>query len=428
MRYICTRNNQEKVSFKEAVLNGLSNQGGLYFPEQIPTLPADFFKHIGQLSNQEIAFHVLKPFVEGTFTDAVLQEIIKETLSFPLPVVKIQDNQYILELFHGPTQAFKDVGARFMSRCLSKLYQSNQEEVTVLVATSGDTGSAVANGFLGVPGVNVKIAFPKGKISAYQEYQMSSLGNNIEAVEVDGNFDDCQSLVKQALNDTDLRKKVNLSSANSINIARLLPQMLYYFFAYQQLQKVDPAKQLIFSVPSGNLGNLCAGLTAQKMGLPVAHFLAALNANDTFLNYLQTGTYNAKKSVATYSSAMDVGNPSNFERIDYLYQNNHNTVLRHLTAYSFDDDATIEEIKSCYHQHHYQLDPHAAVAKLALEKHPKQEHCIGVLLGTAHPRKFEDVMAKAIPDFATDKVDLSQCKKTPINNNYDAWRELILGE
>ena len=311
MNYISTRKNDEKVSFKEAVINGLSNNGGLYFPEIIPQLPISFFDKIENLEDNEIAFKVLYPFIKGSLTAVQLKALITETINFPIPVVSVEKDIFALELFHGPTQAFKDVGARFMSRCLSHFYADKKEAITILVATSGDTGSAVANGFFNLPGVSVKILFPKGKVSPYQEYQMTGLGKNIKAIEVDGTFDDCQKLVKEAFNDNQLRKEISLSSANSINIARLLPQMLYYFFAYKQLKLKLKDKDLVVSVPSGNLGNLTAGLLAKNMGLPIKRFIAAHNANDSFNQYLKTGRLKKKASILTYSNAMDVGNPSN---------------------------------------------------------------------------------------------------------------------
>lgn len=425
MKYISTRKNDEKVSFREAVLNGLTQNGGLYFPEHIPTLPESFFQNIDQLENTEIAFQALKPFVEGSLDDTQLRQVIEETLSFPTPLAKVKDDIYALELFHGPTKAFKDVGARFMSRCLSHFYANAQDEVTILVATSGDTGSAVANGFYNVENVNVKVLFPKGKVSPYQEYQMTSMGNNISAIEVEGVFDDCQKLVKEAFNDTELRKQVTLSSANSINVARFLPQMLYYFFAYKELKSKGKANKIVFSVPSGNLGNMTAGLVAQQMGLPVHKFVAALNANDTFLQYLNTGAYQKKASVATCSNAMDVGNPSNFERINYMYNEDVNTVKKHILSYSYDDETTLKEIKSCHDDRGYLLCPHGAVGKLALEQ-SNIEDMTGVFLGTAHPQKFSEVIQKVLPDYESVKVDLSACKKTSIENSYEALKEIIL--
>ncbi|WP_291727709.1 threonine synthase [Bernardetia sp.] len=427
MNYLSTRKNDEKVSFREAVINGLTKNSGLYFPENIPSLPVSFFENIESKEDHAIAFEVLKPFTKGSLNDEQLGQIISETLNFPLPVVKVEDNIFSLELYHGNTQAFKDVGARFMSRCLSHFYNDHSQNVTILVATSGDTGSAVANGFFDVKGIDVKILFPKGKVSPYQEFQMTTLGKNIQAIEVEGTFDDCQKLVKEAFNDTKLREKVTLSSANSINVARLLPQMLYYFLAYKQLKKqgVLKDKKLIVSVPSGNLGNVTAGLLAKKIGLPIEHFIAAHNANDTFYNYLQTGKYEQKPSVQTFSNAMDVGNPSNFERIEYLYKSNVEATKKDISAFTVDDEKTIEEIKNCYDKNSYLLDPHGAVGKLALHDVLKDDE-IGLFLETAHPQKFSEIIQKAIPSYKSEKVDLSNAKKLSIENDYDKLVDIIL--
>ncbi len=438
MNYLSTRkngtNNEEKVSFKEAVINGLTKNSGLYFPETIPSLPISFFENIQNIEDHQIAFEVLKPFVKDSLNDEQLKQIIKETLNFPIPVVHVEDNIFSLELYHGATQAFKDVGARFMSRCLSHFYKNdnqNDKNVIILVATSGDTGSAVANGFFDVKGIDVKILFPKGKVSPYQEFQMTTLGKNIQAIEVEGNFDDCQKLVKDAFNDTDLREKVTLSSANSINVARLLPQMLYYFLTYKQLKTKEQLgknrndKKLVVSVPSGNLGNISAGLIAKKMGLPIERFIAAHNANDTFYNYLQTGKYQQKPSVLTYSNAMDVGNPSNFERIEYLYNKDVEAIKKDISAFTVDDNSTIKEISDCFEKNNYLLDPHGAVGKLALHNSLKENE-VGLFLETAHPQKFSEIIQKAIPNYESEKVDLSNAKKLSIENNYDKLVEIIL--
>ncbi|AFM03199.1 threonine synthase [Bernardetia litoralis DSM 6794] len=433
MNYLSTRkngtNNEEKVSFKEAVINGLTKNSGLYFPETIPSLPSSFFENIENLEDNQIAFEVLKPFVKESLNEQQLKQIIKETLNFSIPVVQVENNIFSLELYHGATQAFKDVGARFMSRCLSYFYSKNEnnQNVTILVATSGDTGSAVANGFFDVKGINVKILFPKGKVSPYQEFQMTTLGKNIQAIEVEGTFDDCQKLVKEAFNDTELREKITLSSANSINVARLLPQMLYYFLAYKQLkiQDVLGNKKLVVSVPSGNLGNISAGLIAKKIGLPIERFIAAHNANDTFYNYLQTGKYEQKASILTYSNAMDVGNPSNFERIEYLYNKDLEATKKDISAFTVDDISTIKEITNCYEKNNYLLDPHGAVGKLALHQSLKENE-IGLFLETAHPQKFSEIIQKAIPNYESEKVDLSNAKKLFIKNSYDELVEIIL--
>jgi threonine synthase len=312
-----------------------------------------------------------------------------------------------------------------MSRCLSHFYKDKDEDVTILVATSGDTGSAVAHGFYDLPGVAVTILFPKGKVSPYQEFQMTSLGKNIRVAEVDGTFDDCQKLVKEAFNDEGLRNEMALSSANSINIARLLPQMLYYFFAYKQLKTKLGDNGLVVSVPSGNLGNLTAGLVAKKIGLPIARFISAHNANDTFHQYLLTGAFEKKPSVLTYSNAMDVGNPSNFERIDHLYQGDISQMKKDVSADRFSDTSTVEEMEKCYKKTGYILDPHGAVGKLALAEQLKADE-IGVFLETAHPQKFSKIIAKAIPDYQSEKVNLDGCKKISMKNEYDELRQLLI--
>jgi len=424
MKYLSTRKNNEQISFREAVINGLTNNGGLYIPESLPNIPADFFNNIETYEDLDIALTVLKPFVKDSLNDSQLKKILSETLNFKIPVVPVEKNISSLELYHGPTQAFKDVGARFMSRCLSHFYSNKKEEVTIVVATSGDTGSAVASGFYKVPGVSVKILFPKGKVSAYQEFQMTGLGENIDAIEIDGTFDDCQKLVKKALNDETLRSKKSLSSANSINVARLLPQMLYYFFAYKQIKKDLNGKKMVVSVPSGNLGNVTAGLIAKKMGLPIHRFIAAHNANDTFYEYLKTGVFNEKTSVLTYSNAMDVGNPSNFERIEYLYNKDIEALKEDITAFRFDDESTLQEIQSCYEKNNYLLDPHGAVGKLALSASIKSDE-FGVFLETAHPQKFSMVMKKALPEFEIQTADLKDCKKTSMPNDYEAFKKQL---
>jgi len=415
IKYVSTRSGGESISFKEATTNGLALNGGLYVPNSIPSLPASFFETIEHKTQVEIAYEVLLPFVEDTLSKQRLKEIVSETLSFPIPLVELEDHTFVLELFHGPTQAFKDVGARFMSRCMSEF--SDKKELIVLVATSGDTGSAVANGFYDVPEISVKILFPKGKVSPYQEFQMTSLGKNIHAIEVDGTFDDCQALVKQAFQDDTLRNSVALSSANSINIARLLPQMLYYFFAYKQIKSKLGSKKLVVSVPSGNFGNITAGLMAKRMGLPIHRFIAANNSNDTFFKYLETGKYEPKPSVATFSNAMDVGAPSNFERIQYLFENKLEDVKSVISSCSFTNSQTLDEIKECYAKNRYTLDPHGAIGKLALSQSLGNDE-IGVFLETAHPLKFAEVVQKAIPSFQSKDVDLSNCAKSAMSNSY----------
>jgi len=380
-----------KSSFKNAVIKGLAPDKGLYFPETITPLPSSFFETIETLSNAEIAYEAIKQFIIPEIPETVLKQIIEETLSFDFPFIELNESISVLELFHGPTMAFKDVGARFMARCLGYFNQDNSEEITVLVATSGDTGGAVANGFLGVKGVKVVILYPSGKVSDIQEKQLTTLGQNITALEVDGVFDDCQDMVKKAFLDEELTNNMQLTSANSINVARWLPQMFYFLFTYKQLK--SKYNDIVFSVPSGNFGNICAGMMAQQLGLPVQQFIASNNANNAVTEYLDTKSYNPKSSIQTISNAMDVGNPSNFIRILEIYQNDFKTLSEHLKSYSFSDYETKVAMKDLYMQHNYIADPHGAVgylgAKSFLKSNP-DSHC--VFLETAHPSKFLDVV------------------------------------
>lgn len=391
MKYYSLNHNAAKVSFKEAVITGLAPDKGLYFPETITALPQDFFDHIANLSTEEIAFEAIKQFVGDEIPAAVLKEIIDETLCFGFPLIQIEKGIYSLELFHGPTMAFKDVGARFMSRCLAYFNKDKKDSTnTVLVATSGDTGGAVASGFLGVEGVEVIILYPSGKVSDIQEKQLTTLGQNIKALEVDGVFDDCQDMVKKAFLDKSLKHK-NLTSANSINIARWLPQMFYFFFAYKSLKKENAA--LVFSCPSGNFGNICAGIIAKKMGLPIEHFVASTNVNDTVPRFLENGIYDPKPSKATISNAMDVGNPSNFIRIQEMYQNDLEQFKKDFSSYTFTDAATKVAMKTIFDINGYIAEPHGAVGYLGLKKELKNyPNAIGIFLETAHPIKFLDVV------------------------------------
>lgn len=390
MKYYSLNNKDNKVSFKEAVIQGLAPDKGLYFPEIITQLPQSFFDEIENLSNAEIAFEAIKQFVGTEISEAELKQILKETLSFDFPLLKVEENVYSLELFHGPTMAFKDVGARFMSRCLAYFNRNIDQKNTVLVATSGDTGGAVASGFLGVKGVDVVILYPSGKVSDIQERQLTTLGQNITALEVDGVFDDCQDMVKKAFLDADLNHK-NLTSANSINIARWLPQMFYFFFAYKELKKHN--KPLIVSCPSGNFGNICAGIMAKKLGLPLAHFVASTNANDTVPRFLESGIYDAKPSTATISNAMDVGNPSNFVRIQEMYNNDLAEFEKDFSSYTYTDEETKFAMKNIHTNSGYVAEPHGAVGYLGLKKELEKHHnAVGVFLETAHPIKFLDVV------------------------------------
>lgn len=394
MKYYSLNNNSPKVSFQEAVIKGLAPDKGLYFPESITPLDASFFKNIDSYSNYEIAFELIKQFVGDEIPASTLKEIIADVLSFDFPLVEVKKDIYSLELFHGPTMAFKDVGARFMARCLSYFNQDNSNQVTVLVATSGDTGGAVANGFLGVKGVDVVILYPSGKVSDIQEKQLTTLGQNIRALEVNGVFDDCQAMVKKAFLDTSITDKMQLTSANSINIARWLPQMFYFAFAYKQLK--DKSKKLVFSVPSGNYGNICAGMMAQKLGLPIDMFIASTNENKVVPTYLNTGNYEPKPSVQTISNAMDVGDPSNFIRIEKLYDNNFEKLKSNLHSYSFTDDETREAMKKLYNDNNYIADPHGAVAYLGIQKYLESNNAQCIFLETAHPIKFLPVIDPTI--------------------------------
>ncbi len=395
MKYYSTNHKSPVVSFKEATIKGQAPDKGLYFPEQIPSLPEDLIKNINQFSKEEIAYRVIAPYVGDAIPKNELQQIVSETVSFDIPLVKINDTISSLELYHGPTLAFKDTGARFMSRCLGYFVKGENKKVTVLVATSGDTGGAVANGFYGVEGVDVVILYPSGKVSSVQEKQLTTLGKNIHALEVNGTFDDCQQMVKQAFADEDLNKQIFLTSANSINVARWLPQQFYYFFAYKQW--ADKENPPVICVPSGNFGNICAGILAHVSGLPVQHFIAACNANDVVPAFMQTQQYEPKKAVATISNAMDVGNPSNFVRILQIFNNEFVTLQKVLSSVSITDDETRATIKSVYQNQKYLLDPHGAVGYLALERYLKSNpNQKGIVLETAHPVKFFDVVEPVI--------------------------------
>jgi threonine synthase len=383
------------VSFKDAVIKGLAPDKGLYFPEKITPLSKEYLNNIEKFSNAEIAFEVIKQFVADEIPEKELKKIIEETVNFDFPIVPIEENIAALELFHGPTMAFKDVGARFMARCLG--YFNKEEKtakVTVLVATSGDTGGAVASGFLGVEGVDVVILYPSGKVSDVQEKQLTTLGQNITALEVTGTFDNCQAMVKRAFMDDELIANKNLTSANSINVARWLPQMFYFFFAYKQLKSKN--KDLIFSVPSGNFGNICAGLMAYKLGLPVKQFIAATNINDIVPNYIETGIYTPKPSKQTISNAMDVGDPSNFVRILEIFKNDDDKLKEVLSSYAFTDKETKNAMKEIKEKYHYIADPHGAVGYLGLKKQGIEANTFGIFLETAHPVKFLNVVEPII--------------------------------
>lgn len=415
MNFYSLNKQSPQVNFKAATINGQAPDKGLYFPEQIPQVKKELISNIENISNEEIAFEVIKPYVGDTISTADLFNIVKETVNFSIPLVKVTDTISSLELYHGPTLAFKDIGARFMSRCLGHFVKGGDKKVTVLVATSGDTGGAVANGFYNVEGVDVVILYPSGKVSSVQEKQLTTLGNNIYALEVEGNFDDCQQMVKAAFLDAELNNKLFLTSANSINVARWLPQQFYYFFAYKQwLQKDHPP---VICVPSGNFGNICAGLLANASGLPVKHFIAATNANDVVPEFFKTEQYQPKKAVATISNAMDVGDPSNFVRIMQLFQQQVSGLKNMVSSCSVSDELTKTTLRSVYQEHQYLCDPHGAVAYRALEDylqtHPADK---GIFLETAHPVKFYDVVEpvikESVPVPETIKAELAKEKKS----------------
>lgn len=431
MKYYSTNKNAPAVSLKEAVINGLAEDKGLYMPERISPLPKKFFEEIGEKSLQEIAFRVAINLFGEDIKEDTLKEIIYDTLSFDCPVRFLSDRINTFELFHGPTLAFKDIGARFMARTLRHLIKSGEgKEINVLVATSGDTGSAVANGFHDVPGINVHVLYPKGKISPIQEKQITTLGRNIKALAIDGVFDDCQDLVKTAFMDKSLKEAKRLTSANSINIARLLPQTFYYFYAYAQMKKAGKEENLVFSVPSGNFGNLTAGLFAKKTGLPIKRFIAANNANAVFHKYLTTGHLKPEASIATVANAMDVGNPSNFARIAELYSHRLAEIRKDISGASYSDKDIIKTIKEAMIKYNYICDPHGACALRALEEglHPDEN---GVFLETAHPAKFKETVEQAIGQSLDLPPALSIAKNreshfTLLSKNYSELRDYIL--
>lgn len=396
MKFYSTNGRAPIATLEKAVVKGLAEDKGLYMPERIKSLPREFFDNIENLSFQEIAYTVADAFFGKDVPSEDLKHIVYDTLAFDTPCVKVTDTIYSLELFHGPTLAFKDVGARFMARLLQYfLRKEGVGQVNVLVATSGDTGSAVANGFLGVDGIRVYVLYPKGKVSPIQECQFTTLGQNITAVEVDGVFDDCQALVKNAFMDADLNAHMQLTSANSINVARFLPQAFYYFYAYAQMKKKGLADQLVVCVPSGNFGNICSALFGKKMGLPIKRFIAANNANDIFFKYLQTGKYEPKPSVQTIANAMDVGDPSNFARVYDLYGKSHEAICADISGATYTDEQIAETIKEVKAETGYVCDPHGACGYRAL-KEGLQAGEVGVFLETAHPAKFKDTVDRIL--------------------------------
>ena len=391
MKYYSTNHQTPDVSLQEAVVKGLAADKGLFMPERINALPTSFFEQMSQMSLQEVAYQVAQAFFgEGIPADK-LKQIVYDTMNFNIPLVKVSDNIYSLELFHGPTLAFKDVGARFMARMLGYFVSGQDKLVNVLVATSGDTGSAVANGFLGVDGIHVYVLYPKGKVSLIQEKQFTTLGKNVTALEVDGTFDDCQRLVKSAFMDDKLNQHMQLTSANSINVARFLPQAFYYFWAVAQLQVAN----IVCCVPSGNFGNITAGLFGKRMGLPISRFIAANNRNDIFYSYLRTGQYNPRPSIATIANAMDVGDPSNFARVLALYDNSHAAICQDISGATYTDEEIAEEIRRVYETNGYLLDPHGACGHRALREGLRPGET-GFFIETAHPAKFKDTVENII--------------------------------
>lgn len=431
MKYYSTNRKASDATLEEAVVKGLAADRGLYMPHNIRILPASFYEQIDQLSFQEIASQVADAFFGEDVPAETLKQIVYDTLSFDVPVVRVRENIYSLELFHGPTLAFKDVGGRFMARLLGYfIRKEGKRQVNVLVATSGDTGSAVANGFLGVEGIHVYVLYPKGKVSEIQEKQFTTLGRNITAVEVDGTFDDCQALVKSAFMDQELNERMQLTSANSINVARFLPQAFYYFYAYAQMKKLGREKELVVCVPSGNFGNITAGLFAKRMRLPVKRFIAANNRNDIFYQYLKTGQYAPKPSVQTIANAMDVGDPSNFARILDLYEGSHDAIASEISGETYTDDQIREIVQLTYDETGYLLDPHGACGYRALSEN-LQPGEVGVFLETAHPAKFlhtvEDIIGTDINIPEKLKAFMNGTKQSvPMSKNFMTFKEWLL--
>ena len=431
MMYYSTNRKAPQATLEKAVVKGLAEDRGLYMPERINQLPKEFFDDIASLTFQDVAYNVASAFLGEDIDLDALYDIVRSTLSFDCPLVRVTDDIYSLELFHGPTLAFKDVGARFMARMLG--YFRSEQQINVLVATSGDTGSAVANGFLGVPGIHVYVLYPKGKVSPIQECQFTTLGGNITAVEVEGVFDDCQRLVKSAFMDEELNRRMHLTSANSINVARFLPQAFYYFWAYAQAVRMGlDGRRIVVSVPSGNFGNLCSALFGVRMGLPVHRFIAANNANDVFYNYLQTGCYEPRPSVQTIANAMDVGDPSNFARILELYGRDHDAICQHISGASYSDAQIAETMRQCLSESGYILDPHGACGYRALQEQ-LQPNEIGIFLETAHPAKFKELVDKVlgieipVPDrLAAFMQGMKQ--STPMSADFNDFRAFLLAQ
>ena len=432
MKYYSTNRKAADATLEEAVVKGLASDRGLFMPREIKPLPQEFYEHIEELSFQEIAYRVADAFFGEDIPADTLKQIVYDTLSFDVPLVKVTDNIYSLELFHGPTLAFKDVGARFMARLLGYfIRKEGKKEVNVLVATSGDTGSAVANGFLDVEGIHVYVLYPKGKVSEIQEKQFTTLGRNITALEVDGTFDDCQALVKAAFMDRELNEHLQLTSANSINVARFLPQAFYYFYAYAQLKKAGRGANAVVCVPSGNFGNITAGLFGKRMGLPVSRFIAANNRNDIFYQYLLTGVYSPRPSIATIANAMDVGDPSNFARVLDLYRNSHEAICADISGATYTDEQIADTMRQVWQEHRYLLDPHGACGYRALAEGLRPGET-GIFLETAHPAKFKDTVEKIIGENISIPAKLQafmsgEKQSQPMSREFADFKKYLLG-
>ena len=433
MKYYSTNKKSPLAGLEEVVIKSLASDKGLYMPESIPVIDKSIIAKMKDLSFQEIGDIVAQAFFGKDMDSPELKNIVYDTLSFETPVVHVNDNIYSLELFHGPTLAFKDVGARFMARLSSYfiLRKGLDREVNVLVATSGDTGGAVANGFLGVKGINVFVLYPKGKVSPIQECQFTTLGKNITALEIDGTFDDCQALVKAAFVDSDLNNHMQLTSANSINVARFLPQSFYYFSAYAQLDKAGKADEFVVCVPSGNFGNITAGLFAYKMGLPIKHFIAANNRNDVVFEYLKTGQYNPRPSVETYANAMDVGNPSNFARVLDLFGNSHEQIAALISGYRYTNEQIADTMRRTYNEHKYLLDPHGACGYQALADYQLKSEETGLFLETAHPAKFKENVDMVLNSDIEIPAKLREFmkgdkKSIPLNKDFEEFKAFLM--
>jgi len=425
-----TKNPAKKYSLREAVMKGLPDDNGLFMPLIIPKLSDSFIKNLSDLSFQEIAFQVSRSLIQDAIPEKVLEELVYQSINFPAPLIKFDEQKYILELFHGPSLAFKDFGARFMAKLMAYFNREEDKELVILVATSGDTGGAVAAGFYDTPGIKVIILYPSGKVSDLQEKQLTTFGKNVTAIELQGSFDDCQHLVKQAFLDKDLNTALRLSSANSINISRLIPQSFYYFEGYKQI--ISHEFPVVFCVPSGNFGNLTAGLISKKMGLPIAHFVAATNKNDVIPEYLRNGIFRSRPSLQTISNAMDVGNPSNFARILDVYSSTWNIIKGEISGYGISDSETRDTIFEVFESHNYVIDPHGAVGYAALKKYQEENpETIGIVLGTAHPSKFlntvEPIIGQKV-DLPKQLEEISKKEKqaTFMKNDFSDLKEYLL--